>query len=637
MQEVREDEEAVRALGRYLLEAAIPRLCARWKKQPSLAVDGPTLSASLHAGGCNLRYLGKVAAAVQHSLPHVYRLAVVEMAVRSAKHVLQAVLRETSDADVGGATAHFINCFIGTSATNLFSEKQPPTSDPPPPTAGTEGTGEERPGYTRITAEMVWSDVAEGVKFKYTCELPPDVRSLVRNTAALRNLCLKLGVVLRPAEYDLGTAVPLGLADVRDMVPIVKHIPPVCQDARSLLAQGEAHLQEVGLSSSSALLLHPRLGNWLQLHQGKLNEAYVALEQAYQLLQQVCGPLHADVATCCRALAVVLYHVGEMKPAQMQQHRELICNERVLGRDHPYVATSYANLALLRHADGESVSALHLLTHSLRLLATCCPQPHPLCSALYVNLASLYQDVGRVPMSLRYLQEAIRTNEAVLGEGEVAMGICYHALALAFSGIQNMKLAILNEKKALAIFTRQLGHSDLRTKDSQHWLQLLHDRAARATREKNVGVERILEELKKGGKGIPGGMSREELARYMAGLGGAAPKPVAPPPALPRRGMDERATRAAEKARTKLRSGEEQKDARRQSAAPPSLGAGLGVGLGAVSGAPPPPKTSARKGTGEVAGPVGLGLGLEAKGSSRTKSKRQGAPEDGPRLQNGAS
>ena len=637
---MREDEEAVRALGRYLLETAIPRLCAGWKKQPSLAVDGPTLSASLHAGGCNLRYLGKVAAAVQHSLPHIYRLAVVEMAVRSAKHVLQAVLRETTDADVGGATAHFINCFIGTSATNLFSEKQPPASDPPPPTPGTEGTGEEKPGYTRITAEMVWSDVAEGVKFKYACDLPPHVRSLVRNPAALRNLCLKLGVVLRAKEYNLGTTAPLALADVRDVVPIVKHVPPTCQDARSLLAQGEAHLQEVGLSSRSALLLHPRLGNWLQLPQSKLNEAYVALEQAYQLLQQVCGPLHADVATCCRALAVVLYHVGEMKAAQLQQHRELICNERVLGRDHPHVATSYANLALLRHAAGESVPALHLLTHALRLLASCCPQPHPLCSALYVNLASLDQDVGRVPMSLRYLQEAIRTNEAVLAEGEVSTAICYHALALAFSGMGNMKLAILNEKKALTIFSRQLGLSDPRTKDSQHWLQLLHDRDMRATREKSVGVERMLEELKKGGKGIPGGMSREELTRYMVGLGGAAtPKPAAPSPAPapapPRRGVDERASKAAVKARTKLRSGE--KEARRESAAPPSLGAGLGVGLGAVSGAPPPPKPSARKATGEVAGPVGLGLGLEGKGSSRSKSKRPGGAVDGPRLQNGAS
>ena len=132
----------------------------------------------------------------------------------------QAVLRETLDQDVGGAIAHFLNCFFGPSTTT-----PPATLGPAQPAddkekekekekqggaqvgaQGDKGEGEkggggskkkkrgkggadkgkekeegkgkekekeaflyvvDTPGFTRITADMVWSDITEGVKYKY--------------------------------------------------------------------------------------------------------------------------------------------------------------------------------------------------------------------------------------------------------------------------------------------------------------------------------------------------------------------------------------------------------------------------------------------------------------------------------------
>jgi protein TIF31 len=48
--------------------------------------------------------------------------------------------------------------------------------------------------------------------------------------------------------------------------------------------------------------------------------------------------MHREVANCCRYLAMVLYHAGDMAGAIMQQHKELIINERCLGPDHPDTA-----------------------------------------------------------------------------------------------------------------------------------------------------------------------------------------------------------------------------------------------------------------------------------------------------------
>nr|GLL31490.1 hypothetical protein AALP_AAs53585U000100 [Ipomoea trifida] len=52
----------------------------------------------------------------------------------------------------------------------------------------------------------------------------------------------------------------------------------------------------------------------------------------------VTGPMHMEVANCCRYLAMVLYHAGDMAGAIVQQHKELIINERCLGLDHPDTA-----------------------------------------------------------------------------------------------------------------------------------------------------------------------------------------------------------------------------------------------------------------------------------------------------------
>ncbi|KAM0026183.1 hypothetical protein Hdeb2414_s0020g00555181 [Helianthus debilis subsp. tardiflorus] len=48
--------------------------------------------------------------------------------------------------------------------------------------------------------------------------------------------------------------------------------------------------------------------------------------------------MHREVANCCRYLAMVLYHAGDMAEAIMQQHKELIINERCLGLDQPDTA-----------------------------------------------------------------------------------------------------------------------------------------------------------------------------------------------------------------------------------------------------------------------------------------------------------
>jgi len=44
---------------------------------------------------------------------------------------------------------------------------------------------------------------------------------------------------------------------------------------------------------------------------------------------------------------MVLYHAGDMAGAIMQQHKELIINERCLGSDHPDTAHRYSSYLVM--------------------------------------------------------------------------------------------------------------------------------------------------------------------------------------------------------------------------------------------------------------------------------------------------
>ncbi|KAK7816936.1 clustered mitochondria protein [Quercus suber] len=152
-------------------------------------------------------------------------------------------------------------------------------------------------------------------------ELPEDARSRVKKVSVIRNLCQKVGITIAARKYDFNSAAPFQTSDIMDLQPVVKHSVPLCSEAKDLVETGK-----------------------IQLAEGMLSEAYTLFSEAFSILQQVTGPMHREVANCCRYLAMVLYHAGDMAGAIMQQHKELIINERCLGLDHPDTAHRHALL-----------------------------------------------------------------------------------------------------------------------------------------------------------------------------------------------------------------------------------------------------------------------------------------------------
>lgn len=57
--------------------------------------------------------------------------------------------------------------------------------------------------------------------------------------------CNQMGVMLAARKYDFEAAAPFKTSDILDLQSVVKHLSPVCADARDLLESGKQRLAQV--------------------------------------------------------------------------------------------------------------------------------------------------------------------------------------------------------------------------------------------------------------------------------------------------------------------------------------------------------------------------------------------------------
>ncbi|AQK54770.1 tola protein homolog1 [Zea mays] len=545
-EEIAADEELVKRAGTYLIDIVIPKIVQDLCSLDISPMDGQTLTDALHLHGINIRYLGKIAGMVKH-LPHLQDLFSAEIIVRSAKHVIKDILRQSLDHDIGPAIAHFLNCFmgkvLGASTEGSLSDMQSKTlkghenSQTQKSTKGHKlsnaaASRKSLSAYSHLTSDGIWFSIKEFAKSKYQFEVPDDARLSAKRVAVLRNLCQKVGITIAARKYDLDASTPFEASDILNLQPVVKHSVPTCTEAKNLMEAGKVRMAE-----------------------GTLNEAYALFSEAFSLLQQITGPMHKDAANWY--LAMVLYHAGDTAGAVVQQHRELIINERCLGLDHPDTAHSYGNMALFYHGLNQTELALRHMSRTLLLLSLASGPDHPDVAATLINVAMMYQDASNMNTALRYLQEALMKNERLLGPVHVQTAVCYHALAIAFSCMSLYKLSIQHEKKTYDILVKQLGENDSRTEDSKNWLNTFKLREEQVNAQKQKGQEaNASDNAVKFLKANPAVLQAMKAAAIQSGGVSAnvnrSLNAAVVGEGVPRlRGVDERAARATAEARKK--------------------------------------------------------------------------------------
>ena len=125
---------------------------------------------------------------------------------------------------------------------------------------------------------------------------------------------------MREYAFDVKNRNTFFEEDIINVFPVVKHINPRASDAFHFYTTGQQKIQ-----------------------QGYLKDGYELISEALNLLNNVYGAMHPEIAQCLRMLARLNYIMGEHAEALAYQQKAVFMSERVNGVDHPYTITEYVS------------------------------------------------------------------------------------------------------------------------------------------------------------------------------------------------------------------------------------------------------------------------------------------------------
>lgn len=187
--------------------------------------------------------------------------------------------------------------------------------------------------WANITPKSLWQQLKQELKSYFDYELQTnDIDSTVETygfpkISLLRSFCLKTGlqILLRDYNFESKNKAIFYEEDILNMFPIVKHINPRATDAYNFYSTGQTKIQ-----------------------QGCFKEGYELITEALNLLNNVYGAMHPEIAQCLRMIARLNYITGDYAEAMAYQQKAVLMSERVNGIDHPYTITEYVSMQLNR-------------------------------------------------------------------------------------------------------------------------------------------------------------------------------------------------------------------------------------------------------------------------------------------------
>ncbi|WAR03982.1 CLU-like protein [Mya arenaria] len=461
---LRREEQIVKDAAEFLVLHQIPTLVNDCLDHSSSPIDGATLTETMHTRGINMRYLGKVTEtfAKYKSVSYVYTICISELITRAAKHLYKTHMQGVDSRTVATAISHFLNCLLGS------------FPNPSPGVTVDEGKTKKKKrrnkqgiavnidnvDWVNETPRSLWRKIADEVEdyFHYTLECDSIDSAIekygVQRVSLLRAFCQRVGIqiLLRDYNLDCRNRAVFNEDDLINVFPIVKHIQPRASDAYHFFTSGQAKIQ-----------------------QGLIKEGYDLIQEALNLLNNVYGAMHPEIAACLRLLARLNYIMGDYGEAMSYQQRAVLMSERVLGIDHPNTITEYSHLALYCFANNQVSSALRLMYRTRYLALLCHGENHP--------------EIGLIDSNIGLILHAVEEYERYYGGRSLKVAMSYHLVARTHSCRGDFRAALASEKEAYTIYRQTLGEEHERTRESSECLKHLTQQAVTFQKKMNEIVK----------------------------------------------------------------------------------------------------------------------------------------------------
>ncbi|OWR43803.1 putative eukaryotic translation initiation factor 3 subunit [Danaus plexippus plexippus] len=458
----------VKEAAAFLLTTQIPAFVRECLEHTSAPMDGAGLTEALHARGINVRYLGRVTVALKPhaSLSYLHAIALADLLLRAAKHIYTPYLQGCEAMCTSAAVAHFLNCLLGACPNPVASMCEAPakvtrsrgrrskknhTSSPPP-----------TPDWQNLTPRTLFTQIKQELKSYWGYELNAENMDVVieknglQKISLLRSFALKVGLQMLLREYDIDNKnkTTFSSSDIMNIFPVVKHINPRASDAYNFYTTGQNKIQS-----------------------GAVSEGHELIAEALNLLNNVYGAMHGEIAQCLRMVARLCYVTGEHRDAMAYQQKAVLMSERVNGIDHPYTITEYSHLALYCFANGQVSTALKLLYRARYLALLVCGENHPEMALLDSNIALILHAVGEYELSLRFAERGLRVTAATHGARSLKAAVARHLLARTLSCLGDFRAALQHEKETYSIYKQLLGEKHEKTRESSECLRHLTQQA----------------------------------------------------------------------------------------------------------------------------------------------------------------
>ncbi|GLV34583.1 clueless [Carabus blaptoides fortunei] len=467
---ISKQRQLVKDAAEFLVTVQIPTFIRDCLDHSSAPMDGCTLSEALHNRGINIRYLGKVCILMSKvkQLEYLHSIAAAELVLRSAKHIFTVYLQTTELLNLSVAIAHFLNCLLYSGAVpnpvQGVDEVQSKTSKRRNKRKGRNNPllNGDNNEWATLTPKTLFAQIKHELKSYYDYDLGCDAIDTVceqfalQKISLLRSFCTKTGlqILLREYNFESKNKVSFFEDDILNIFPVVKHINPRASDAYNFYTTGQQKIQ-----------------------QGYLKDGYDLISEALNLLNNVYGAMHPEIAQCLRMIARLNYIMGDHAEAMAYQQKAVLMSERVNGIDHPYTVTEYAHLALYCFANSQVSTALKLLYRARYLALLICGENHPEIALLDSNISLILHAVGEYELSLRFLEKALALNIKYYGAKSLKVAVTYHLVARTQSCMGDFRSALNNEKETYAIYKQQLGETHEKTKESSDCLRHLTHQA----------------------------------------------------------------------------------------------------------------------------------------------------------------
>lgn len=519
------DKLLVQDASDFLVETVIIKMVEDFISLSQTPLDGSQLTDIMHNRGINMRYLGKVASilSLRADLEHVHKIAVMEMIIRTVKQLFKVHMQSATLRTLSVAISHFLNCFLSLypsplphlPAEEVIYKKKKSKRKP----VKTQGNGASTVAWATLTPEDLWKLIEEETKKNFGFELACKnsdgafLKYRIHRISLLRSFCLRTGVQVLLREYDFESRKYPTFTedDIMNLFPVVKHTNPKAYDASAIFEAAQGRLQG-----------------------GLIGEAHELMVEALNLFHQVYGPLHADIATCYRAVARLHYLAEDAIQAVSYQKKAVIVCERIFGVDHPDTIIAYVHLALYCHNAGMASVALKLMYRARYLAVLVYGEGHPDMATFDSNIGLILHGQREFKISEKFLEKALDVQLKYHGPESVHTAMSFHLVARAKACVNDYRAALSAEKTAFSIYSSKFGEADSRTKESSEYLKHCTQQAVLIQKKLNEiagkGISKDADNKKTAGVSTvrPDEENISQLMGYISGLQGVLPSSTSP-------------------------------------------------------------------------------------------------------------